>query len=220
MQLFSDLFKFMNEPIVTLGIVAILFAVFVLIVSFRTFTPSQEVLYFSEAERLCEPLTVKELTPKSIRTKGNKRFFRNAIAFNVKRGRRIVTTWLAKRGTAYTFKLAGTPKGKATKIGTIYEALESIWSKELLDKLAKEYRDPLMISEIFVTVELDTGFTPTGYVAATEEDVFTEANQNMAELVGSRIKEVLQREDWIRNAGLAGIGAAGVLIAQSLGILT
>lgn len=219
MQLFRDLFRFLNEPIVALGVMALLFALFILFISFRTFQPSQEVLYFSEAERLCEPLIVTELTPKSIRTKGNKRFFRNAIAFNVKRGRRIVTTWLAKRGTAYTFKPAGTPKGKAKKLGSIYEALESIWSKELLEKLAKEYRDPLMISDIFVTVELEAGFTPTGFTAATEEDVFTEANQNMAELVGSRIKEALRREDWIRNAGLAGIGAAGVLIAQNLGIL-
>lgn len=140
------------------------------------------------------------------------------MAFTVKQGRRTLTLWLGKRGSAYTFKPASTPQGKAVKIGSIYEALEVIWSKELIDKLENKYRDPLLTSEIFVTVELEEGYTPDNLPAVSEEGVFTEANQNMAELVGTRIKKALMREDWIRNFGLMGIGAAAVFIAQNLGL--
>lgn len=219
MKLFTDFFKFLNQPIVTLGLIAILVAIAILVITLGTMTPKKQVLYLSESERLGEFLPIQKMTPESLYCKDNKRFKRRSVSFTVKQGRRTLTLWLAKRGSAYTFAPASTPKGKAKKIGTIIEALETIWSKELIDKLENKYRDPLMKSEIFVTVELEAGYTPDGLPALGEEGVHTEANENMADLVGTRIKEALRREDWIRNMGLCGIGAAAVLIAQNMGLM-
>ncbi len=219
MKLFTDFFKFLNQPIVTLGLVAILVAIAILVITLGTMTPKRQVLYLSESERLGEFLPIKRMTPKSLYCTDNKRFKRRAVAFTVKQGRRTLTLWLAKRGSAYTFKPASTPKGKATKIGTIFEALETIWSKELIDKLENKYRDPLLKSEIFVTVELEAGYTPDGLPALDEAGVHTEANENMADLVGTRIKDALRREDWIRNFGLVGIGVALALAAIQMGIM-
>lgn len=219
MQLFTDLFKYLNQPIVTIGFVAILLAVVIMVITLGTLTPKKQVLYLSESERLGDFLPIQKTTPKSLHCKGNKRFIRRAVAFTVKQGRRTLTLWLAKRGSAYTFKPSSTPKGKSVKIGSIYDALETIWSKKLLENLEKEYRDPLLTSNIFVTVELEAGYTPDKLPAISEEGVHTEANENMAELVGTRIKEALIREDWIRNIGLMGIGGVLVFVAQALGLI-
>lgn len=209
----------MNQPIVALGLTAILLSVIIMVITLGTMTPKKQVLYLSESERLGDFLPVTNLTPKSAECrKDNKRFFRNANAYTVRLGRRILTLWLGKRGTAYTFKPADTPEGKAVKIGSIYDALKTIWSEELLNKLEKNYRDPLLTSEIFVTVDLEKGLTPEGRTPVEEEDVFTESNQNMAGLVGTKVKEALQREDWIRNFGLMGIGGVIVFVCQALGL--
>ena len=181
----------------------------------------QTIYYFSETERLLEHLSIIDMTPKALKTNDNKKFMRNAPAYTI-RSRRGggETIWLGKRGTAYTFKPKTTPKGKAVKVGSLWDGLTSIISDDLVASIKDEVKNKLIESEIFVTVELESGLTPDDMPSMTEEDVNTEANMGMANLIGLGIRSMIQKEDYIKYAGLVGLGIALAFVLDALGILT
>lgn len=105
------------------------------------------------------------------------------------------------------------------KIGTLYEALATIWSDELMEKLPYEHRKPIEDSKMYVTVELERGHTPEGYKPVSDQDITTDANKRMADLISMGV-EGLRKEDWVKLifAVLAGVGAT--FAAQALGLFT
>lgn len=175
-----------------------------------------ELFYFSPIERLINPLKVSEVTPRSIITKDNKRFMRRATSWLFKRGSSSVVVWLGKVGRGITFSLESTPKKKAERVGTLLEGCESCLGDNV-SKIPKAQRDLLSESNIFVCLELEP--TTDDMPNITEEGATTEADNNVGNLIGMKIKEHLQKEDWIRDAGLIGIGVATLFIAQALGVL-
>lgn len=175
-----------------------------------------EMFYFSPIERLINPLKISDVTPKSIITKDNKRFMRRATSWLFKRGAKSVVVWLGQVGRGITFNLSSTPKGKAEKVGTLLEGCQSCLGDDI-KKIPKTMRDKLSESNIFVCVELEPISEKMPEI--TEEGATTDADHNVMNLIGMKIKEQLQKEDWIRDAGLVGIGVALLFIAQALGVL-
>jgi hypothetical protein len=178
---------------------------------------NMRVWYFATVERLITPLVVTKLTPKSVITKDDKTFLRRAPSWLLKQGMKNMIIFLGKVGRGVTWKLESTPDGKAEKVGTLYQGVESCLGVNLTKKLSDKVIDLLKQSDIFVCVEIEPDSDEIPKI--TEESALTEANRNMAELIGTKIKQQLFREDWIRNAGLIGIGIAATLVAQTIGVM-
>lgn len=102
-------------------------------------------------------------------------------------------------------------------IGTLWDALNQVLGEELMDTLPEEHRIKLIDSKIYVTVKLEEGLTPEGFKPITEEDIKSEANKNMASLIGQGIKQTL-KEDWLKIALAVGCGIGLCFIAQSIGL--
>ena len=185
-----------------------------------------KIWYFASVERLVTPLKVKKLTPKSVITKDDKTFLRRSHSWLYKEGSKNIVLFLGKVGKGITYRLEQNKieggKDVIEKIGSLYDGLKLCLNIGEINELTpqtftSETLELLKESDIFVCVNLEDD--PEGFNELTEEGAFTEANKNMAELIGLKIKQHLTREDWIRNAGLIGIGAAAVFAAQALGVL-
>ena len=186
-----------------------------------------KIWYFATVERLVTPLKVKKLTPKSIITKDDKTFLRRSHSWLYKEGSKNTVMFLGKVGKGLTYRLEQNKKdndGKAIieQIGNLYEGIKLCLGLEEDDILEPKNINTdaltkLKASKILVCVNLEDD--PEGFENVTEEGAFNEANKNMADLIGLKIKQHLAREDWIRNAGLIGIGMAAVFAAQALGVL-
>lgn len=222
-DLFNSVSRFfgsiVNNPMITIGLITLIIAVVIGFVFYNAIKPERQVLYLSEEERTGEFLTIEDMTPNILHAEGNKKFIRNTLAYTIKEGMKTITLSLGKRGTAYTFKPASTPKGKAQKIGTLWDGLKSVWNETEWDAINPELKQKLMNSEIFVTIELESGQTPKDAPRLSEDDLFTEANKRMAQLIGEGIKESFSTEDWIRNAALIGSGVALLAVSQMMGIV-
>ena len=177
---------------------------------------SMKVWYFAPIERLITKLDVNELTPKSVKTENDFVFMRRAFSWLYKEGARNTVIFLATVGKGITYALEGTPKKKAEKVGTLYDGVESCLGETDIKTLSEVVTNKLKESNIYVGVTLESG---EDLPEISEEGALKEANQNMAELVGKKIKDQMQKEDWIRNAGLIGIGIAATFAAQALGII-
>lgn len=209
----------MKNWYISLGIVSVILFIGLFFYTKRFVRPSKEVLYFSEAERVLDYMNVIELTPKQVKCEGNISFHRRTLAYLAIKMGRPVTTFLGKRGIGYTFKPEDTPEGKALKLGSIFDGIVNVLGDDIVEKMLPEHIKKLKDSIIFVTVELERTPDVDKLPVITERDVFSEANLNMASLIGERIANALHREDWIRNIGLIAVGVALLAVSQMMGIV-
>jgi hypothetical protein len=184
-------------------------------------TMPYKVWYFSEDDRIVEQLPVKELDDVYVKTTNGFEFVRNSLSYTLQQGRRMIQIFLAKRGTAYTFRPRYNKEGEleATIIGNLYEGVKSCLGETLAKEFTDEAKEKLMNSNIFVTVELESGTTPKGLKPRDERGVNTAANKNMANLLSFSIATDLKAEDWIRNVGLIAVGAVIIVLADAIGII-
>lgn len=182
------------------------------------------IFYFSESERILEPIkNILGLTPHMVLTKDNRRFIRNSVAYTLRQGGKVLTVWLGKRGTAYTWMPDHTEEGKGKIIGNIWDGLLSILGNDIdiggKEEFSQEWREKLKESKVYVTVELEEGITPKGFEVMNETGVNTEANQGMSDLIGVGLRQRILKEDWVKNFGLMAIGATALWVAQTMGII-
>jgi len=206
---------FFNNPFVFWGTIALLLVAVSIIAIYWRFRPTKEVLSIDESDNTGKQLKIIKETSPTIYCEENRRFhrFKRAINFNV-HGKHI-TRFLSKRGTAYTKSLEG---GKEIKIGSIYDALETIWGADLLNKLKDEYLKPLKSSIIWVTVQLEETITPTGYAPMKDEDIRKQADENMAGLIGRKVGKQLTK-DYLMIIMSMIAGMAILFFIKFLGIL-
>lgn len=224
---FTSLVNAVTNPIVLLSLFGLMASVAVLWAINENLKRAYEIWYFSESERLIEIKPASSLSPKQVKTKDNYRFIRNSVAYTLKRGAKTVVVWLAKRGTAYTFKPEtgkldkdGNPIYK--RVGTLLNGLENALGQDMLEELKRDNPDiyqKLQVSDVFVTVDLESGITPDGLPAMNEQDVFNEANNDLASLIGHRIRHAINETDWIEKIAIAGSGGLVIILLQGLGIL-
>jgi len=223
----GGIFKALTNPIVIISLFGVVASIIILVVINQNLQRSFEVWYFSESERLIEIKTVQKKSPKQVKTKDNYRFIRNSVAYTLKRGAKTVVVWLGKRGTAYTYKPEAGKEDKDgnpiyKRIGTLLNGIENALGEDMIEELKTDNPDiyqKLQVSDVFVTVDLESGITPEGLPAMNEEDVFTEANNDLAGLIGHRIVNALRETDWIEKIALAGSGGLAIVLLQGLGIL-
>lgn len=241
---FEPIIRIFSNPIVLISMFALGASIIILFVINESLKRGYEVYYFSEAERLLEPKKVSQMSPKQLKTKDNYRFIRNSVAYTLKRGAKTIVVWLAKRGTAYTWKPQhnkridkpvydedgkqkhdedGNPLFETEtvyqRVGTLLDGLRSAIGEELVKDLEPDVYEKLVKSEIFVTVDIEEGTTPDGLPPMSEKDIYQEANGDMAELIGHRIRNALAQIDWIEKIALMGSGGLAIVILQGLGIL-
>lgn len=185
-----------------------------------------KLFYFADVERLVSPLDIKEVTPKSIYTKDDKRFMRRAKSYLYKDGTQTFIMFLGKVGKGLTYRLEQNKEegGKVVieKIGNLYDGLKACLNVEEMNELTPQTFTPetlklLKQSEISVCVDLEEHTSKLPDI--TEEGAVTEANKSMAELVGMKIRQQMHREDWIKNGGLMAIGAVVYILAVQLGLI-
>jgi len=215
--IFDVITSIMGSMYLQYGILAV-GAIFLGFRYFKTMSKHQhEVLYFAEMEKTGLQLKVLSDSPRMLKTEKNMRFLRNRVAYNFKVGKRTITRYLGKRGTAYTFSLEG---GKVKKIGSIYDAVVLLWGQDKVDKIKTEELKLLKDSQIFITVDLEKGITPEGYHPMSESDINTEANISMANLIGKAIRDELASSDFIKVLGLLGAGGCLIFLLEALGIIS
>ncbi len=205
---------------VTVGVCTVLgYAVSII---YRRYKPEMQVLYESPNEGIGFQYDVNELTPTKIYTKGTDyAFVRNAKAIVYHIGRKAVTRWKAQKGYAYTCELDtknldGTPK-TADKKYTLWEIFSSLFPKETVDDLKDDIKQKLIESTVMITVDLEYDPTPEvpdedGEVkrlpSISEQDIKSEGNRRMAELIGISIRERIKQRDLIQVLGYVGSGIA------------
>jgi len=223
-QILNPIFAVLSNPVVLVAMFALVGVVVVLMVLQDQLRKCYEVWYFSESERLIEVKESLTLSPKQIKTKDNYRFMRNSVAYTLKRGAKTVIVWLAKRGTAYTWMPTQPKNGEDGKpiyqrVGTLWDGLNSALGEDELKDIPADTLKKLVESKIFVTVDLEEGTTPAGFSAMSEQDVNTEANNDMASLIGYRIRNALNEIDYLEKIALMGSGGLVILVLQGMGIL-
>jgi hypothetical protein len=216
-----NIWKAINSPTFTLGFVFVIMIVLIFVL-YRMLNKSlYGVIQLSELDHQGEFLQIIDDKSSSIvHTQKERMFVRNAGAYTIDWMGRIVRAYLGKLGTAYTFTPATTPKGKASRVGSLYDGVMALpsWKTEeenIKEDMIKELKD----SKIFVTVDLDIGYTPEGYTQMSETDVKSEANASMMGMVGEGIREEMEKRDWVTILALLGAGGFVVFVAQSLGII-
>lgn len=215
MQIINNLFK--NPVILLVGFNILIALGGIVYVIYDRLRMKQNILYFSEGERLFERIPVDAFSPVSVfNTKRNLRFIRNSVSYRNKDRNEIL--WLAKRGTAYTFTTENTPEGKAKKIGTLWDALKGLLDEEYINQFETEVKEKLQNPEIFVTVDLEKGKTPENYEALDEIDINNENTDRMRQIIFEGVKQATS-EDIIKMIGLMAVGIVLWVIAQNLGVL-
>jgi hypothetical protein len=221
------LFPQLNSPIFTAGLVGVGLLFLWWFMRKGEGKQQMKLFYFADIERLISPLDITKLTAQNVHTEG-KRFWRRAKSWLWKKGGTSFVVWLGKVGRGVTYRIEQNKRdadGKVVieKLGSLYEGLKACLNVVEENELTPQTFTPesltlLKKSEIFVCVDLETD--PSDISPDFNEDnVVQEANTNMANLIGEKIRQSLTKEDWIRDFGLVGIGIAVTLVAQQLGLM-
>jgi len=223
-KLFPQIF---GNPIIIYALLGIMIIVAYIYLRKGEGKTNMKVFYFAEVERLLSPLVVKSLTPKSVLTKDDKRFMRRAKSWLWKDKGKSFVVFLGKVGRGLTYRLEQNPTDKegkpvVEKIGSLYEGLKACLEVKEDNELTpqtftSESLELLKKSEIFVCIDLETDTKDMPDI--TEESSVTEADRSMMDLVGTKIRQQLRKEDWIRNIGLMALGALAYVLSMQLGLL-
>jgi len=160
---------------------------------------------------------------------------------------RLKVIYFGKEGTAYTAKLMGfsgkprldnpdAPEEGAAEGGdaeegaakkgptqitldfpTVWEAVKYKLGDEFLRPFPEEQKKLLQDEKFLVTVDLEPGLTPEGYVPATEQDIADKGKRDMARLLGEAAKMALHG-GFIDKIPWIGFGVAiGIVGCMALG---
>lgn len=186
----------LSNPVIlfgTLGMGIILVALYGLMAMTK---PVTKIYNFGESDRRLDEVTATGESPKGLRRDNKKnpqRWFKWKPAY-LKVGINRQTTYLAKRGSAYTWNAQG---GNDIKLGSFWDALNVLWStpeqQKLITKIPETEQALLRNNQIYVTVDLESGIKPTSidgkeFQAITEEDLATEGDKEMARIFAEGAK--------------------------------
>jgi len=191
---------------------------------FPMFGAATRILYCRERDGRGEDLAVKIEDEVRLDTKNNVRFFKHGRSYAfVGMMRRMKSIFFAKEGTAYTAKLEGfsgteeNPTKITLEFPTVWEAVKYKLGDDFLRPFPEDKKKLLQDDKFLVTVDLEPGLTPEGYLPATEQDIADKGKRDMAKLLGESAKMALHgglidKVPWI------GMGVAlGLVGAMALG---
>jgi len=167
-----------------------------------------QVLKFIPADHRFIDLDIDEETSISVQCKKKKgmplqRFFKLHPGFTGIVGRILkkpVTRYLGMEGTAYTWRIDA---GSWHKIGTLEDAVRSLWGEAFWETVPERQQDKLTESRIQVTVGLDKApLTPAGMRSISEEDIKQEEDRRASKTFWEEHQS--QMKGFIINLILAG----------------
>jgi len=191
---------------------------------FPLFGSATRILYCRERDGRGTDLAVKLEDEVRLDTANNVRFFKHgrSYAFTGMMNR-LKSVFFAKEGTAYTAKLEGfsgtdeKPTMIELEFPTVWEAVRNRLGDTFLRPFPEEQKKKLMDLKFLVTVGLEPGLTPAGYLPATEQDIDDKGNRDMARLLGEAAKMALHG-GMIDKVPWIGMGiAVGLVGAMALG---
>lgn len=206
---------FIENWLITLTIIFLIITIVIILIIFFRLKPSKLVLYVDEDSGTGMQLDVVNESPKRLFCEGLYRFYRFSKAYNFKNGFKLTTMYFAKRGSAYTKMLKN---GIITNV-KLWEILTTVLSPNSIEKISDEDKEILIESDILVTIDLETGFTPTGSAIISEYEAKKEANEEFASLIGKGMNKELNRTDIMKAVALLGAGMAVAYILNALGIV-
>lgn len=178
-----------------------------------------QVIKFIPGDHRFIDLSIDEETSVSLQCKKIKgmpiqRFFKLHPGFTGIVGRFLkkpITRYLGIEGTAYTWKIKS---GRWEKLGSLGDALKSIWGEDFFNTLPERQLKMMDESRIQVTVDLDEApLTPEGMRSISEEDIKQEedrrASKTFWEEHGSQMKGFFIN---VFLAGGTGFGIALLLV--------
>jgi len=193
-------------------------------VLFPLFGSATRILYCRERDGRGTDLAVKLEDEVRLDTANNVRFFKHgrSYAFTGMMNR-LKSVFFAKEGTAYTAKLEGfsgtvkDPTMIELDFPTVWEAVKFKLGDDFLRPFPEDKKKLLQNDKFLVTVGLEPGLTPEGYLPATEQDIDDKGNRDMARLLGEAAKMALHG-GMIDKVPWIGMGiAVGLVGAMALG---
>jgi hypothetical protein len=193
----------------------LLFTIVSVLVVFFRLKPSTEVLYIDEDSGTGLQLSVIKTTPKRLFCQSLYRFYRYSKAYNFRTGMKLTTRYFAKRGTAYTKMLKN---GSLEKV-KMWDVVQTILPPKTIETLSIDDRSKLMNSTILCTIDLETGYTPTGSALISEFEAKKEANEEFAGMVGKGINKEINKQDIMKVFLGLGAGMAIAYVLHMMGIV-
>lgn len=182
------------------------------------YRPETHVLLIGDEERRLDTVYINRETPTTLSSydrKQPRRFFKLFAGYiESRRGKRILN-YIGKRGTAYTWRIAAYP-AKEFRIGSLWDAINLVWDKALIDKIPEAAQAQLKTSDVYVTVQIAGGLTPEGYKPITEETIISEGDRIMAEEFAKASKTANKPNIMFV---LLALGSGGLLTVFILGLL-
>lgn len=205
-------------------IVFLLVGAIIMYILFPMFGAATRILYCRERDGRGSDLAVKLEDEIRLDTANNIRFFKHGRSYSFTGiMNRLKIIYFGKEGTAYTAKLMGfsgteeEPTQIELKYPTVWEAVRHKLGDEFLRPFPEEQKKLLQDEKFLVTVDLEPGLTPEGYVPATEQDIADKGKRDMARLLGEAAKMALHG-GMIDKIPWIGMGVAiGIVGAMALG---
>jgi hypothetical protein len=215
----------LGSPVVLFGSLFSALIVVALYGLMKMTAPVTKIYNFGESDRRLDEVKATGESPKGLRRDNKRnpqRWFKWKPAF-LKVGINRQTTYLAKRGTAYTWNIEN---GENIKLGSFWDALNVLWSspeqQKLITKIPQTEQQLLRNNSIYVTVDLDPGYKPPAdkdgkeFQAITEEDLATEGDREMARIFaegaqGARKTQIIPL--------LLALGSGGMIATLAYGLL-
>lgn len=243
-MVFDVFINFFTNPI-NISFMAMFVMVGVIIGYLYQPSPKNQVLYCREKDGRGQELKIQSEDAVSLETKSNPalRFFKYGRSYVFTIARKFgkakkVARFFGKEGTAYTWTLEGWKEGKKVKdskdpkkesviekakkikvnFKTLENAVKHTWGKKFYNTVPEAKKKLLRNNKMLVTVNLETGLTPSDYEPISEMQIRKKANEDMAGLIARGIKGILKKSaldvlPWI------GTGVAIGLAIVALGLL-
>jgi len=205
-------------------IVFLLVGAIFMYILFTMFGSATRILYCRERDGRGSDLAVKLEDEIRLDTANNIRFFKHGRSYSFTgMMNRLKVIYFGKEGTAYTAKLMGfsgtedEPTKIELKYPTVWEAVRHKLGDDFLRPFPEEQKKLLQDEKFLVTVDLEPGLTPEGYVPATEQDIADKGKRDMAKLLGEAAKMALHG-GFIDKIPWIGMGVAiGIVGCMALG---
>lgn len=186
-----------------------------------------QILYCRERDGRGLELNVKEEDAESLITNTDPimRFFKWGRSYTFEKRGRTFTRFFGKEGTGYIWRLMGfsntkkNPKEIEIPFDTLEDAVKSKWGKKY-DDVPEPLQKMLQDNKLLVTVGLEPGITPKGYVPITESVIRKKSREDAKELIGRGLRGAIQRDLFERLAYIgsgAGLALIGMLLMGVIG---
>lgn len=226
--MFEWLFDFTTFGILRLIVYAAVGVLIGVLLRHYLWRAKNQIMYCRERDGRGVEIDVKEEDALSLITNSNPimRFYKWGRSYEFQKRGRSFTRFFGKEGTGYIWRLMGfsqskkNPKKIELEFPTLEEAIIHKWGKEKYKDVPENLQEKLRDNKMLVTVGLEPGITPKGYVPITESVIRKKSREDAKELIGRGLRGAIQRDLFERLAYIgsgAGLALIGMLLMGIIG---